>query len=93
MGLIHGVYDAKTSGGFVPGGGSLHNFYSAHGPDSGSFEAASSVDLKPHKIENTLAFMFESRSPYLVTDYGLEKGFLQEDYQSCWQGFKKHFKA
>ena len=27
MGLIHGVYDAKTSGGFVPGGGSLHNFY------------------------------------------------------------------
>lgn len=93
MGLIHGVYDAKTSGGFIPGGGSLHNFYSAHGPDSGSFETASGVDLKPHKIENTLAFMFESRSPYLLTDFALEKGFAQDNYQDCWQGFKKHFKA
>lgn len=92
MGLIHGVYDAKTSGGFIPGGGSLHNFYSAHGPDSGSFETASNADLKPHKIENTLAFMFESRSPYLLTDFALEKNFAQDDYQDCWQGFKKHFK-
>lgn len=91
MGLIHGVYDAKTSGGFAPGGGSLHNFYSAHGPDSGSFEAATNVELKPHKIENTMAFMFESRAPYKVTDFALQQGFLQDDYQECWQGFQKHF--
>lgn len=92
MGLIYGVYDAKTSGGFVPGGGSLHNFYSAHGPDSGSFEKASEVELKPHKIDHTMAFMFETRYPYMLTDFALQKGFLQDDYQDCWQGFKKLFK-
>lgn len=92
MGLIHGVYDAKTSGGFIPGGGSLHNFYSAHGPDADSFEKASQADLKPHKIENTMAFMFESRAPYLLTDFALQQGFLQGDYQECWQGFQKHFR-
>lgn len=92
MGLIHGVYDAKTAGGFAPGGGSLHNYYSAHGPDSDAFENASSVELQPHKIENTLAFMFESRAPYMVTEFAMQSDFLQEDYQECWQGFKKHFK-
>lgn len=92
MGLIHGVYDAKTSGGFVPGGGSLHNFYSAHGPDAETFEKASNAELKPHKLENTLAFMFESRAPYMVTDYAMTPDFLQVDYQECWQGFSKHFK-
>ncbi len=93
MGLIYGVYDAKTSGGFVPGGGSLHNVYSAHGPDTDSFEKASYTDLKPHKIQNTMAFMFESRVPYLLTDFAHEKGFIQDDYQDCWQGFKKNFKG
>jgi homogentisate 1,2-dioxygenase len=93
MGLIHGVYDAKTGGGFVPGGGSLHNFYSAHGPDADTFERASAAELAPHKIDNTLAFMFESRTPYLVTDFAQQKGFLQDNYQDCWQGFKKLFNA
>lgn len=91
MGLIKGVYDAKTSGGFNPGGGSLHNSYSAHGPDSGSHEAASSAELKPHKIDGTLAFMFETRAPYLVTDYAMTPGLLQDDYQDCWRGFRKNF--
>lgn len=92
MGLIYGVYDAKTSGGFVPGGGSLHNFYSAHGPDSDTFAKASEAPLQPHKLENTLAFMFESRKPYKVTDFARGAGFLQPDYQDYWQGFKKNFK-
>lgn len=92
MGLIYGEYDAKTAGGFVPGGGSLHNFYSAHGPDVDAFENASNVELKPHKLEATMAFMFESRSPYMLTDFAMSKDFLQSDYQDCWQGFKKYFK-
>ncbi len=87
MGLIYGVYDAKTAGGFVPGGGSLHNFFSAHGPDSESFEKASNVKLEPHKIDGTMAFMFETRYPYHLTDFAFSKEFLQEDYQDCWQGF------
>lgn len=92
MGLIYGEYDAKTAGGFVPGGGSLHNFFSAHGPDAETFEKASAVDLQPNKIDSTMAFMFESRAPYMVTDFALQSGFIQEDYLDCWQGFKKHFK-
>jgi homogentisate 1,2-dioxygenase len=92
MGLITGVYDAKTAGGFSPGGGSLHNFFSAHGPDSESFARASTASLQPQKIENTMAFMFESRWPYQLTDFALQKGFLQEDYQSYWQGFQKMFR-
>ena len=92
MGLIYGVYDAKTSGGFVPGGGSLHNFYSAHGPDAETFEKASTAELHPHKITGTMAFMFESRAPYLLTEFAMKEDFLQMDYQDCWQGFKKNFK-
>lgn len=92
MGLIYGDYDAKTGGGFVPGGGSLHNFFSAHGPDVKTFETASHAELKPQKLDATMAFMFESRYPYKVTDMALEKDFLQGDYQDCWQGFHNHFK-
>ena len=40
MGLIEGAYDAKAEG-FVPGGGSLHNMMSAHGPDRETFDRAS----------------------------------------------------
>ncbi|EQD70625.1 homogentisate 1,2-dioxygenase, partial [mine drainage metagenome] len=43
MGLIHGVYDAKAHG-FEPGGASLHNCMSGHGPDAETFERASAVD-------------------------------------------------
>ena len=92
MGLIYGVYDAKTSGGFVPGGGSLHNFYTPHGPDQGAFEKASRAELKPEKIDRTLAFMFETRLPYRVTDFALRPDFLQADYQDCWRGFARNFK-
>lgn len=96
MGLIEGEYDAKAEG-FVPGGGSLHGFYSAHGPDGETFEKASNADLVPRKIENTMAFMFETRAPYLVTDFALKTakdgGLLQSDYQSVWQGFKKNFRG
>ena len=63
MGLIYGVYDAKTGGGFVPGGFSLHNTMLPHGPDMDAFEGASNAELKPHKLEGTMAFMFETRFP------------------------------
>ena len=96
MGLIEGEYDAK-SGGFVPGGGSLHGFYSAHGPDAETYHKASTAELSPRKIEKTMAFMFESRTPYLLTDFAMklasDGGLLQPDYQSVWQGFTKNFKG
>ncbi|RYE59769.1 MAG: homogentisate 1,2-dioxygenase, partial [Rhizobiaceae bacterium] len=91
MGLIQGEYDAKTGGGFVPGGGSLHNFYSAHGPDADTYKAASNAELQPRKITGTMAFMFESRAAYKVTDFAMRPGFLQEDYQDVWQNFAPAF--
>ncbi len=82
MGLIFGQYDAKPDG-FAPGGMSLHNCMLPHGPDANAFRKASTVDLVPQRLSNTLAFMFETRFPQLLT--------LQEDYPACWDGLEKHF--
>jgi len=92
MGLIEGVYDAKVDGGFVPGGGSLHNCMAAHGPDAQVFEKATNAELKPEKYQNTLAFMFESRWPFATPGSALTEPFLQKDYWKCWQGLQSHFK-
>jgi homogentisate 1,2-dioxygenase len=91
MGLIFGQYDAKAEG-FVPGGASLHNCMSAHGPDAEAFEKASDADLKPERYEKTLAFMFETRFVIRPTKFAMETASLQKDYFECWQGLKKHFK-
>jgi len=90
MGLIHGVYDAKSEG-FAPGGASLHNCMSGHGPDAATFDKASSVALAPQKIDDTLAFMFESRYVIRPTRFALETRELQEDYLDCWRGLSKRF--
>lgn len=88
MGLICGVYDAKEKG-FVPGGASLHNCMSGHGPDADTFAKASAAELTPQRYENTLAFMFESRSVICPTKFAMETPALQSDYFECWQGLKK----
>ena len=86
MGLIHGAYDAKAEG-FAPGGLSLHNLMSGHGPDVDSWRKASEAELKPVKIEGTMAFMVETCWPYRPTDYALERA--QPDYDEAWAGFPK----
>jgi homogentisate 1,2-dioxygenase len=86
MGLITGAYDAKA-GGFAPGGLSLHNMMNAHGPDHASWAAASAAELKPHKIDGTMAFMLESCWPYRATDWAM--AHAQADYDSAWNGFPK----
>ncbi len=91
MGLIHGAYDAKAEG-FAPGGASLHNSMSGHGPDAETFEKASNADTsKAHYIEDTMAFMFESRAVIKPTEYALGLDTLQKTYSDCWQGIKKNF--
>lgn len=91
MGLIHGVYDAKADG-FLPGGASLHNSMTGHGPDAATFDKASQADLsKPDVIENTMAFMFETRAVLAATQQALHCASLQKNYQQCWQGLQKHF--
>jgi len=86
MGLIHGAYDAKTEG-FSPGGLSLHNLMSGHGPDLDSWKAASEAELKPHKIEGTMAFMVETCWPYRPTRFALDRA--QPDYDEAWAAFPK----
>jgi homogentisate 1,2-dioxygenase len=83
MGLVQGQYDAKEEG-FVPGGASLHNCMVPHGPDSDAFTKASYADLKPIKLENTLAFMFESRYRFVPTAFAMNSGILDENYADCW---------
>src|SRR5262245_1213096 len=88
MGLVHGVYDAKAEG-FLPGGVSIHNCMSAHGPDVATYRKASTQELKPHRIENTLAFMWESRHVWRPTKFALGARELQKNYDAVWDGFEK----
>ncbi|MGH8137741.1 MAG: homogentisate 1,2-dioxygenase [Steroidobacteraceae bacterium] len=91
MGLITGVYDAKAEG-FEPGGASLHNCMSAHGPDAATFDTASSADTaRPHRMSETMAFMFETRAVIRPTRVALESPQLQRDYAQCWQSLRSHF--
>ncbi len=88
MGLIYGEYDAKAEG-FLPGGASLHNCMSGHGPDAQTFERASAAELKPQYIKDTLAFMFETRMAVRPTRFALESKIVQHEYYECWQGLKR----
>ena len=88
MGLVHGEYDAKP-GGFKPGGASLHNAMVPHGPDEEAFDKASHADLKPQKLDNTLAFMFESRFRFIPTAWALQSPALDSDYANCWAGLRE----
>nr|WP_250810384.1 homogentisate 1,2-dioxygenase [Neorhizobium tomejilense] len=90
MGLIYGRYDAKEEG-FVPGGMSLHNMMLPHGPDFTGFEKASNGELKPVKLDNTMAFMFETRFPQQLTKFAAELETLQDNYVDCWSGLERKF--
>ncbi|MES2759950.1 MAG: homogentisate 1,2-dioxygenase [Pseudomonadota bacterium] len=91
MGLIHGAYDAKAEG-FVPGGASLHNCMSGHGPDAATFDKASAADTsRPDRVSDTMAFMFETPTVIRPTRHAVESAQLQQDYAECWRGLEKRF--
>jgi len=90
MGLVYGQYDAKPEG-FRPGGASLHNGMVPHGPDEEAFDRASNAALQPHKLDNTLAFMFESRYRLVPTQYAMTGAALDPAYAQCWAGLKDKF--
>ncbi len=90
MGLVHGQYDAKPEG-FRPGGMSLHNPMVPHGPDTEAFEKATNAVLAPHKLDDTLAFMFESRWALRPTAWALEGGAVDTGYADCWAGLADRF--
>lgn len=91
MGLVYGVYDAKTGGGFAPGGVSLHNMMLPHGPDVDAFERASNVELAPHRLSGTLAFMWETRFPQKVTEFAAKSPAFQKSYAAYGRVLKRHF--
>lgn len=90
MGLIQGRYDAKEKG-FLPGGSSLHNCMTPHGPDSDTTEKALLASDVPQFLENTLAIMFESCYPYRVSEAAQKTLLLQKDYLDCWKNLKVMF--
>ncbi len=92
MGLITGAYDAKAEG-FLPGGASLHNCMSAHGPDAETWRRASQASLEPVKIEDTMAFMVETRWVLRPTRWALESHLPQSGYDDAWKGFPKQFRG
>jgi homogentisate 1,2-dioxygenase len=93
MGIVHGVYDAKADG-FAPGGCSLHNCMTGHGPDAETFDKASRADLsKPDVIAETMAFMFETRAVIRPAQQAVDATHRQRDYQACWAGLRKRFVA
>jgi homogentisate 1,2-dioxygenase len=92
MGLVQGQYDAKPEG-FKPGGASLHNCMVPHGPDAEAFERASAATLAPHKLDQTLAFMFESRWRFHLTDWAQRAGARDDNYADCWAGLQDHFRT
>jgi homogentisate 1,2-dioxygenase len=91
MGLVQGQYDAKPEG-FRPGGMSLHNAMVPHGPDAEAFDKASHAALVPHKLDHTLAFMFESRWRFKCTEFALRGGALDAGYADCWAPLADRFK-
>ena len=97
MGLLSGVYDAKKpgTGGFSPGGASLHNVMSGHGPDVGTADKARNDDLQPAKVgEGGMAFMFETCLALGLTKWGLETcRKVQPGYsKDSWSGLKVYWK-
>jgi homogentisate 1,2-dioxygenase len=90
MGILYGVYDAKEEG-FSPGGMSLHNMYFPHGPDHDAWTKATTAELSPQKLADTMAFMFETRYPLIPTQYAGSIPALQDDYPSVWHSLERHF--
>ncbi|XP_051198145.1 homogentisate 1,2-dioxygenase [Lolium perenne] len=94
MGLIYGIYEAKADG-FLPGGASLHNCMTPHGPDTKTYEATISRlggdANEPSRLRGTLAFMFESALIPRVCRWALESPSRDLDYYQCWIGLKSHF--
>ncbi len=87
---MHGVYDAKAEG-FVPGGASLHNCMSAHGPDAATFDKASTAALTPEYMGGTMAFMLETQWLLQPTEQALSAATFEKNYVDVWQGLRANF--
>ena len=90
LGLIQGSSESRASA-FPPGSMSLHNPWTAHGPDTRTFEAARAAPLQPQKIEGALIFMLESRYPLEISPAAMDAQFRLVEAARGWSGFRKRF--
>jgi len=60
-----------------------------HGPDAATYERAVARELKPEKIADSMAFMFETRHVIRVTRWAVETPLRQADYGRVWSGFAR----
>ena len=90
MGLVSGEYDAKQDG-FLPGGVSIHNCMTAHGPDTATYHKAIQSKLKPSRYRNTLAFMFETKEPWIISEAAMQHATRDKTYTDCWQSLAAAF--
>ncbi len=79
----------RTNTGYGPGGASLHNQMNGRGPDTASYAKAVAADLKPHRIDGTMAVMVESRHVIRPTRWAMENPALQSDYDDCRADFPR----
>ena len=64
---------------------------SAHGPNNVTVQNAIAVDLAPRKVDQTMAFMFETGAVLRPSLYAHQSPQLQPDYDDCWSGMAKMF--
>ena len=60
-----------------------------HGPDRASYDKAVAATLVPHRIVDTMAFMFETHHVVRPTRWASETPTMQLDYDDVWTGFAK----
>ena len=90
MGLIAGAYDAKAEG-FDPGGASLHNCMSGHGPDLATMERRQRAELAPAKGRSYGLHVRDALGDP-PDRMGMKSPGLQEDYDDAWARFPKNFR-
>ena len=91
MGLVRGRVRRQGRRASCPAAASLHNMFTSHGPDAATYAQASTAELAPQKIDDTLAFMFETRWPIVPTAQAMAAGHRQPDYDAVWHGLERHF--
>jgi homogentisate 1,2-dioxygenase len=78
----------------LPGGASLHNCMSGHGPDVATVEKAIRAEtMQAEYVGATMAFMFETRAVICPTPRALALPQLQRDYTRCWRELPARFSA
>ena len=89
MGLVRGVYDAKAEG-FEPGGASLHNTFTSHGPDAETYARASTAELRAAEARRHAGVhVREPLDDHPDPPGACEAEHRQPDYDAVWAGLTR----